>query len=146
MAHASGEYLCAGTVKIDPANLAVRIAMQDVVARLANLQVKLLVRSDGDELPAVRLVLRQILINHGRLLRLVEIGLDVIDLGDLRKLGDIERTLVVRETIRAIEAFRHRLDLGLAVLLYNGGDLIAEAGPDEHGALVADAQRTRIGD
>jgi hypothetical protein len=66
--------------------------------------------------------------------------LDVLDLGDLRKLGDVERALVVCETIRTIEALGNRLDLGLAILLDDGCDLVAQARADEHRAFVADPQ------
>ena len=122
------------------------LVVQHVVARLADRNVELVVGPDGDELPAVRLVLRQVRVDHRRLGRVVENVLDVVDLGDLRQLGDVERAVVIGEPVRPIEPGGDRLELGLAVLLDDGGDLVAEAGADEHGALVADAQRARIGD
>src|SRR5262245_14926612 len=140
MADASGDYFSAAAVKIDPPNLAMRRTMQHVVARLAYLQVELFVRTDGDELPAVRLVLRQIAVDDRRFRRLVEIGLDIFNLGDLRKLGDVERALVNRESVRTIKTLGDCLDLGLVTLFYDGRDLVAQAGADEHGALVTDAQ------
>src|SRR5215510_14074885 len=61
MAHAPRDHFRAATVEINTADLAVRIAVQHVVSRLAYLKIELLVRSDGDEFPAVRFVLRQVL-------------------------------------------------------------------------------------
>ena len=83
MTHAPRDHFRAAAVKIDTADLAVRVAVQHVVSRLAYLKIQLLVRSDGDEFPAVRFVLRQILVDHRGLWRIVEHVLDVLDLGDL---------------------------------------------------------------
>src|SRR4029078_9417842 len=44
------------------------------------------------------------------------------------------------ETVRSIETFRNGLDLGLAVLLHNGGDFVAKAGADKQLPLVAAAE------
>src|SRR5262245_12204860 len=57
VAYAPGNGLSTRTVKIDAADLTMRGTMQQVVARLAYLQIELFVRTNGDELPAVCLVL-----------------------------------------------------------------------------------------
>ena len=114
--------------------------MHDVVARLPDRNIELVVGADADELPAVRLVFRQVSVDHGRLRRFVENILDILDLRNLRQLGDVERAFVYRETVRSIETFRDGLDLGLAVLLHDGGDFVAEAAADEHGSFITDAQ------
>src|SRR6185437_15177980 len=57
-----------------------------------------------------------------------------------------ERALVIGETVRAVEPFGDRLELGLAILLDDGGDLVAEAGADEQRALLAKPHRARIAD
>ena len=118
--------------------------MQHVVARLSDRNVQLLVGTNRDELPAVGLVLRQIGIDHGRLRRLVEIGLDIVDLGDLRQLGDVKRALVICETVRPIETLGNRLDFGLAILLDDGCDLVPQTRADKNRAFVAHAQRARV--
>src|SRR5262245_56297452 len=58
IAHASGYDFRAGSIQIDAADLPVRRAVQHVVAGLPNRNIELFVRTDGNELPAVRLVLR----------------------------------------------------------------------------------------
>ena len=47
VAHAQRDYFGAGAVKIDTADLAMLLVMQDVVARLAYLQVELVVGTDA---------------------------------------------------------------------------------------------------
>src|SRR5215467_14575452 len=117
MAYASRDHFSTSAIKIDPAKLAMRIVVHHIVTGLADLEIKFVVGTNGDELPAVCFVLWQIGVDHRGLGRLVELILYIFDLGDLRQLGDVKRTVVVGETIRAIESFGHRLDLRLAVLL-----------------------------
>src|SRR3974377_1974770 len=112
------------------------LVMEHIVTRLADLKIKLVVGADGDELPAVRLVLREICVNHRRLLRLVELVLDVFDLRNLRQLGDVKCAILEGETIGAIETFGHSLDLGLAILLDHRGNLVAEPGADKESAWI----------
>ena len=88
----------------------------------------------------MRLVFRQISVDHGRLRRFVENILDILDLRNLRQLGDVERAFMEGETVRSIETFRDGLDLGLAVLLHNGGDFVAKAGADKHRSFITDTQ------
>ena len=57
-----------------------RIIVQHVVAGLTDRHVEFVVRADADELPTMRLVLRQVVIDHGRFRRIVD---DVLDLFDL---------------------------------------------------------------
>src|SRR5262249_16195573 len=96
--------------------------------------------------PAVRLVLRQIVVDNHRLGRIIEVVLDLLNLRDLGKLGDVEGAVGESEAVRAIETRVERLDLASARLLVDGVHLVKEAGADKHGGLVALAQGTRIRD
>ena len=118
--------------------------MQHVVAGLPDRNIQLVVGTDGDELPAVGFVLGQVVVDHGRLRRTVEIVLDLVDLGDLRKFGDVERAVLERDAVGPIQARRQRLDRALAVLVGDGIDVADQAGADEHRALVAFGHRTRV--
>ncbi len=71
--------------------------------------------------------------------------LDVVDLRDLRQLGDVERAVVERDAAGAKEPGEERLRLALAVLVGDRIDLVGDARADEHRALVADPQRARVG-
>ena len=64
------------------------------VAWRADRNVELLVRPNGDEFPAVRLVLRELVVDEDRLRRVVEVVLDGVEARDLGQLGDVERALV----------------------------------------------------
>jgi hypothetical protein len=55
------------------------------VARRADLEIELVVRPDGEELPAMALIFRQVVVDDDRLRRVVEV---VLDLFDLRNSGD----------------------------------------------------------
>src|SRR4051794_19863704 len=94
MTNASCKHFRAAAVEIDAADLRVRVGWHTVVTRLADLDVEFVVWSDRDELPAMRLVLGQIGIDHRRFRRLVEIVLDLLNLGDLGKLRDVERAVL----------------------------------------------------
>ena len=93
----------------------------------------------------MRLVLRQVLDDYGRLRRVVEIVLDVIDLRELGQLHDVERAVLEGDAVGAIEAGSNNLDLALAALVDDGIDLVEQPRPDEHRALVAERERSRIG-
>ena len=92
----------------------------------------------------MRLILRQILVDHDRLRRAVEIVFNFLDLGDLRQLGDVERAVLEGEPVRTIEARGDDFHLALAALLDDGVDLVLQAAADEDRALVALTQRTRV--
>jgi hypothetical protein len=74
------------------------------------------------------------MVGFGGLSRFV---LDLLDLGDLRQLGDVERAVLEGDAVRTIEAGGQHLDLALAVLVDDGIDLVDQAAADEHRALVA---------
>ena len=145
VANAPGDHFGAAAVEIHPPDQAVIVVMQHVVAGLADRNIELVVGTDADELPAMGFVLRQIVEDHRRLRRAVEIILDLVDLGDLREFGDVERAVLERDAVRPVEAGGQHLDRALAVLVDDGIDLVDEAAADEHRALVAFGQRTRIG-
>ncbi len=146
VAHALRHHLGAGAVEIDPANLAVGIGRDAIVAGQADRHVEPVVGADGDELPAVGLLLGEIVVDDDGGRGIVEIVFDVLNLGDLRQLGDVERTVLVGEPVGPVEAGGDDFHLRPAVPAHDGVDLVEQAGAGEHRALVADAQRTRIGD
>src|SRR5262249_52534767 len=94
--------------------------------------------------PTVRLVLRQVAEDDGRLRRVVELVFDVLDFRDLGQLGDIERPLMQDDAVRAIEPGRDDLDFALSVLVDDGVDLVLDAARHEYRALVAEPKRPRI--
>ena len=66
--------------------------------------------------------------------------LDLVDLRDLAQLGDVERAVVERDTVRPVKASQQRPDLPLAVLVDDRIDPVEHAGADKNGPPVADAQ------
>src|ERR1700733_12885568 len=144
VADADGNDFRARTVEVDTADLAMILVMQHVVAGLADRNIELVVRSDGDELPAVGFVLRQVVVDHGGLRRIVEIVFDLFDLRHLREFGDIKGAVLEGDAVRAVEAGRDDLDLAFAVLVDDGIDLVDRAATDEDRALVAQRERTGI--
>src|SRR5215469_18389607 len=94
LADAAGDDLHPAAVEIDTPDLGVRRRWHAVVARRTDVEIELVVGPDGQELPAVRRVVRQIAIDHRRLRRVVELTFYVVDLRDLVDLSDIERAVV----------------------------------------------------
>src|SRR5205807_202161 len=103
------------------------------IAGRADVEIELLVGTDGEELPAVRLVFRQVVVDDDRLGRVVETVLDLLNLRYLGELGDVERAVGKGETVRPIESGVERLDLASATLVRDGIDLVQDASADEHG-------------
>ena len=136
--------LHAAAVEIDAAELCVGRRWHADVAGRADVEIQLVVGPDGQELPAMRFIARQIVIDDGRLGRIVELGLDIVDLRDLVELGDVERAVVQRYAVRPPQAGEQRLDLVLAVLVDDRIDPVERAGADEQSALVIDPERARL--
>src|SRR6266404_820315 len=128
-------------IESDAIDLAVPLRWQADVAGGADLEVELLVRANGEVFPTVRLVLWQIAQDDGGLRRVVEVVLDLLDLGDLIKLGDVQRALVQVYAVRPIETGGNYLYLALAVLRDDGEHLVLQTARDENGSLVAEPQR-----
>src|SRR5579883_2557304 len=124
VADANRHHFGAGAVKVDAADLAVILVMQHVVARLADGNIKLVVWSDGDELPAMGFVLGKIVVNHDRFGRIVEIVLDLLDLRYLGEFGDVERPVLEGDAVWPVETRGNDLDLALPVFVDDGIDLI----------------------
>src|SRR5215471_1978152 len=136
----------AAAVEIDTAKLGVGGRRHANIARCTDVEIDLVVGTDGEELPAVRLVLGQIVVDNDWLGRVIEVVLDLLNLRDLRELGDVEGAVGESEAVRPIESRVQRPDLAPAGLVSNGVDLVQDAAAHEHGALVALPQRTRIGE
>src|SRR6266481_48898 len=104
----------AAAVEIDTTELRVGGRRHADIARCTDVEIELVVGADGEELPAVRLVLGQIVVDNDRLGRVIEFVLDLLNLRNLRELGDVEGAVGERETVRAIETRVERLDLAPA--------------------------------
>src|SRR5262249_58258716 len=98
---------------------------------------------DGEIFPTVSFVLRQVAEDDGRLRRVVELVLDVLDFRDLGQLSDVERALVQDDAVRAMESGGDDLDFALSVLVDDGVDLVLDAARHEYRALVAEPERAR---
>src|SRR5215469_5666186 len=136
----------AAAVEIDTAELRVGGRRHADIARCTDVEIELVVGTDGEEFPAVRLVLGQIVVDNDWLGRVIEVVLDLLNLRDLRELGDVEGAVGESEAVRAIESRVQRLGLAFAGLVSDGVDLVQDTAAHEHGTLVALAQRTRIGE
>lgn len=53
------------------------------IAWCTDVEIELVVGTDGEELPAVRLVFGQIVVDNDRLGRIIEVVLDLLNLRDL---------------------------------------------------------------
>ena len=116
------------------------------VAGCADLEIQLLVGTDREIFPAVRLILREIAEDDGRLRRVVELVFDVVDFRDLGQFGDVERAFVQDDAVRAIKPGGDDLDLARPALVHDGVDLVLEAARDEHRALITEPKRARVVD
>src|SRR3954452_21785708 len=61
-------------------------------------------------------------------------------------LGDVQRALMKRESVRTVEARGDHFHLAFPVLLADGIDLGEEARANEHRTLVADPERAGVAD
>ena len=145
VANALRDRLHAGAVEVDAAHGGVAFRRQAVVTGLPDLEVELVVGADGDVFPAVRLILRQTVEDDGRLRRIVEIVLDLVDLRELGQLHDVERAVLEGDAVRAVEPRGDDLHLALAALVDDGIDLVLQPRAHEHGALVAERERAGVG-
>src|ERR1700737_2866471 len=84
------------------------------------------------------------LAREDRLRRVVEIILDLLDLGDFRELRDVQRAALEGEAIRPIEPRVERFDLAFSALVDDGVDLVEKPAADEHRPLVPLPHRARI--
>src|SRR5262245_5297289 len=115
VANAARDDFGAAAVEIDASHLRMRVRRRAAVAGQTDRDIELVVRPDPYELPAVRFVLRQVVIDHRELWRIVEVVLDLLDLVDFGELGDVERAVLEGESVRPVQARRDHLDLTLAV-------------------------------
>src|SRR5207344_1503449 len=118
--------------------------LADIAGR-ADVYVELIVGADPHELPAMRPVVREVVVDDDWRSRTVDGVLDPFELGDLGAFGDIERAIVERESVRTIETGGDDLGLAPAAPLDDRIDLVAIAVAHEHGAFVAEPERARVG-
>jgi hypothetical protein len=139
VAHPAGDDLHAAAVEVHAPDVRVlvRVRIADV-ARGADRHVELAVGPDLDELPAVRDLARELIVDHDRRRQLVEVLLDVGVAGDLLRRGHVERALVVFDAVRQEELLGERLHLALAATVDDGVELAGhEQRAHEHRPLVA---------
>jgi hypothetical protein len=75
----------------------------------------------------VRLVLWQVAVDDGRFRRAVELVLDIVDFGNLRQFGDVQRAVLEGHAVRPIKAGDEDFDLALSVLVDDRIDLVLQA-------------------
>src|SRR5712691_7010172 len=91
-------------------------------------------------------MIEKIAVDDDGLRRVVEVVLDLVELGNLGAFGDVERAVEERETIWPIQAGGDDFCLAFAVSVDDRIDLVEDGVADEHGALVTEPQRARIRD
>src|SRR4030095_6513808 len=131
-------------VQVETVNFCMPLGRHADVAGRADLEIELLVGPDGEIFPTVRLVLRQIAEDDGRLRRIVQFVLDGLDFRDLGYLGDIERALVQDGRVGAMQPGGDYLDFTRSALVDDGEALVLEAARNEHRALVAEPKSARV--
>src|SRR5690349_14427451 len=146
LADAGGNHFQTAAIQIQTIDLGMPLGWHADVARRADLEIELLVGTDGEKFPTVRLVLWQVAEDDGRLRRIVEIVLDVVDFRDLGQLGYVERALVQNDAVGAVKPRGDDLDFARSALVDDGVNLVLDATRYEDRALVAEAQRARVVD
>ena len=134
VANAACEYLVARTIRIHAGDHGVFGLIADI-ARRADGNVQLAVGTEGDVLPAVVRILRQIVTNDFRLRDLVERGLDGVVPQDAAHLGDVQRAIAERDTVRPVQLVGQHTNARLAAARGAADRVdLAAAGSDEHRA------------
>src|SRR5438105_12928432 len=77
--------------------------------------------------------------------RIVQLVLDAVVACYSIALGDVERALAERDSVRRVEALENGLDLALAAAIDHRVNVLSEAVAHEHRALVAERERARLG-
>src|SRR5689334_2897151 len=115
VAHALRDRLAARTIRIHADDLRVTLrALVAHVARRADCDVQLPVRTERDVAPAVMLLRGEMRDERG-LAGLVEMILDVVVPGDLMHLGDVEIAVAHGNAVRIVEAGQELRDGAFAV-------------------------------
>src|SRR5262245_58804250 len=102
LADAVGDHLRAAAIQIDAADLCMRRRWHTYVARRSDVEIQFVIRPYRQKLPPVRLIARQVAVNDGRLRRLVQLRLDIVDLRYLIEFGNIKRAVVNGYPVRTI--------------------------------------------
>ena len=125
-----------------------RLVIADV-ARRPDRHVEATVGSEGDELPAVRPVGRELVVDHHRLGRRLQVRLDVVVAQDAVDLGDVEVAVAERDAVRHVEAAverQHAVGLLVAVVVEHRVDVAEPAGADEERPVRTQRQLPRVRD
>src|SRR5262249_20711120 len=146
LADAGGNDFQPAAVQVEAVDLGMPFGRHADVAWGANLEVELLIGSDREIFPTVRLVLRQAAEDDGPLRRGVWACIDVLAFRHLGLVSDVVRALVDDDAVRAMESGGDDFDFALSVLVDDGVDLVFDAARHEYRALVAEPKRARVVD
>ena len=72
-------------------------------------------------------------------------ALDVVNLGNLVQLGDIERAIMDGDAVRPAQLRQYRFDLGPTTAVGHRIDPVEQPSADKHRSPIADPQRARLG-
>ena len=117
------------------------------VARRADRHVEASVGAEGDELPAVRPVGRELVVDHHRFGRRLEVRLDVVVAQDAVDFRDVEIAVAEGDAVRHVEAAverQHPVGLPVAVVVEHRVDVAEPAGADEERPVRAERQLPRV--
>src|SRR5262249_56833414 len=98
LAHPGGGHLGAAAIEIDPPYLSIGLRRLANIARRADVYVKLAVRPQGHEFPAMRLMVEKVAVDDHGLGRIVQVIFDFFQLANFGPLAHAERTLVKANT------------------------------------------------
>ena len=138
VAHAAGDRLHAAAVEIHAHDLRIGLRRQANITRRADIDVELVIGPERHELPAVRLVVREAVVDDDGLGRIGDIIFDIFELRDLGAFGDIERAVVEGEAVGPIQTGRNDEEFAFTALFDHGIHFVENSVADEDGALVAE--------
>src|SRR5262245_39574594 len=140
VAYPARHYVRTAAVEADAPYLPVGRGRLADITRRTDVNVELIVRPQAHEFPAVRLMIEKIAVDDDGLRWVVEVVLDLFELGNLGTFGDVECAIVKREPVRPVQARGDDFDLAFAVPVDDRIDLVELAVADKHRPLVAKPQ------
>src|SRR4029453_10903009 len=104
VAYPARHHVRTAAIEADAPYLPIGLRWLADITRRADIDIKLVVRPQAHELPAVRLMIEKIVVDDHGLWWVVEVVLDLFKLGNLGTFGDVERAIVESKTIRPVQA------------------------------------------
>src|SRR5262249_41253200 len=123
-------------IEIHAPDLAIGLGRKADVTGRSDVDVELVVRPYCDEFPTVRLVVGELIVVDDGLWRIVELALDLFELGNFGAFSDVERAGVEGEAVRPVQARGDDFELAFSVLLDDSIALVEQAVADEDRALL----------